>query len=111
MASLILVILALGSVVDGPIQPTATRPSQPPNTSPPSASSTTSLDGVYATDLDRRSDGKPEVTLTVTTTYVGGAQLDRLMRRKLPKTVLRTTCEAGGKPRWLSGAGPHRVNG
>ena len=95
MASLILVLLALGSVVDGPIQTNcyATFPVA-------EYQSAVSFEHFfarrgYATDLDRRSGGEPEVTLTVTTTYVGGAQLDRLMRRKLPENALRPRVKPG----------------
>jgi hypothetical protein len=94
--SLVLAVLALGSVVDGPIQTNcyATFP----------AAQYQSAVGFehffarhgYATDVNRRSGGRePEVILTVTTTFVGGVQLDRLMRQKLPKTVLRPPAKPG----------------
>jgi hypothetical protein len=94
--SLVLAVLALGSLVDGPIQTNcyATFPVA-------EYQSAVRFEHFfarqgYATDLDRRSRGRePEVTLTVTTTYVGGALLDRLMRRKLPKEALRPPVKPG----------------
>jgi hypothetical protein len=93
--SVLLAILALGSVVDGPIQTNcyATFPAAEYESAAVFAHYFARQG--YAIDLDRRSGGEPEVTLTVTTTYFGGTQLDRLMRLKLPRKALRPPVKPG----------------
>jgi hypothetical protein len=95
MANLILFLLALGSVVDGPIQTNcyATFPAAEHQTAV-GFEHYFARQG-YATDLGRRSGGEPEITLRVTTTYFGGTQLDRLMRLKLPRKALRPPVKPG----------------
>lgn len=94
--SLVLVVLSLGSFVDGPIQTNCYARFQPADYRSAVGFEHCFARQGYATDLRRRPQGRePEVILTVTTTYFGGALLDRLMRRKLPREALRPPVKPG----------------